>query len=278
MEELADGRNYNPQPCHKPLPPYEEAEWDRLITVCRTLVEESYTAHRRALVAASRGRHPAEAGWTEENFCWLLSRTGPIGTPAFARVIGVTFRGFDHRGGFSGFNASVQGVFPHLDVALAYQLLFGIYSGIVPDGIDELGVGDIDWAGDASILLSYIKGRTAAESLNLPRRAVRLLEQWLAHSALLRSFMPPEDRERLWLCLARPGNATLASPKPTSSSSRKRWAQRHGIVGADGRPLKIHRARIRTTHHAMRDKRFWGAVDGPQSTRITVQLLRATTT
>jgi len=29
---------------------------------------------------------------------------------------------------------------------------------------------------DATILLSYVKGRTAAESLSLPRKAVRLLE------------------------------------------------------------------------------------------------------
>ncbi|MEU0214901.1 hypothetical protein ABZ281_07125 [Streptomyces sp. NPDC006265] len=256
VEDLANGRNYHPQPYRKPLPPYDEAEWDRLISVCRTLTEESYADHRRALAAASRGRHPAEAGWTAENFCWLLSRTGPIGTPDFARAIGVTFDALHKRIGVGPFHDAVQGVFPHLDVTLAYRLLFGIYSGIVPDGIDDLGVGDIDWAGDASILLSYVKGRTAAESLNLPRRAVRLLEQWLAHSALLRSFMPPGDRERLWLCLARPGNPALAARKVTSVS-RQAWARRHGIVDDEGKPLKIHRSRIRTTHHAMRDKRTW---------------------
>ena len=69
-------------------------------------------------------------------------------------------------------------------MVIAYRLLLGIYTGIVPDGIAGLGVGDIDWAGDASVLLAYVKGRTAAESLTLPRRAVRLLEQWLEHSAL----------------------------------------------------------------------------------------------
>ena len=80
---------------------------------------------------------------------------------------------------------------------IAYRLLFGIYSGIVPDGIADLVTGDIDWAGDSTILLSYVKGRTAAESLNLPRPAVRLLEQWLAHSALLRE---PSFRRRSATC------------------------------------------------------------------------------
>lgn len=255
VEELANGRNFNPQPYRKPLPPYPEEEWDRLTTVCRTVVEKTYAAHRRALATAARGRHPAEGGWTPENFRWLLSRVGPIGTPDLARTLGVTFEAV-HRHGAGDFHEALQDLFPHLDAAIAYRLLFGIYCGIVPDGIDGLGIADVDWAGDTSILLSYVKGRTAAESLNLPRRAVRLLEQWLAHSALLRNFTAPGDRDRLWLCLARPGNPALAAQKITSAS-RQRWAQRHGILGADGRPLKIHRARIRTTHHAMRDKQTW---------------------
>ena len=35
-----------------------------------------------------------------------------------------------------------------------------------------------------------MKGRTAAESVTLPRRAVRLLEQWLEHAALTRRHAP----------------------------------------------------------------------------------------
>ena len=58
-------------------------------------------------------------------------------------------------------------MFPHLEVVIAYRLLFGIYSGIVPDGIADLEVGDIDWAGDSTVLLSYIKRRTAAESADI---------------------------------------------------------------------------------------------------------------
>ena len=68
-------------------------------------------------------------------------------------------------------------------------------------------LGDIDWAGDASVLLSYVKGRTAAESLTLPKAAVRLLARWLEHSALLRRFAPPALRGELWLryCPQQPG-------------------------------------------------------------------------
>ena len=115
--------------------------------------------------------------------------------------------------------------------------------------------GDIDWAGDATVLLSYVKRRTAAESLNLPRRAVRLLEQWLSHSALLRSHAGPGDRERLWLGTSRPGGDMLI--KKVDRVGIQRWILRHDVTGDDGGPLRIHRSRIRTTHLSLRDKSAW---------------------
>ncbi|GAB7186774.1 hypothetical protein ATKI12_6605 [Kitasatospora sp. Ki12] len=137
---------------------------------------------------------------------------------------------------------------------IPYRILFGTLTGIVPDGIDELGLDDIDWAGDSQVLLDYVKGRTAGESLTLSRAATRLLEQWLAHSALTRSFAPEEDRARLWVrydlrlqwCGPPPGNSTYRA-----------WVARNALVDDLGAPLRIHLHRLRTTHAALRDRRSW---------------------
>jgi hypothetical protein len=253
VAELAEGRAFNPQRNHRPLPPYREAEWDRLTQTCRSLVDESFAAHQQALVAAARGQHPNTGGWTPANLRWLLARLGPVSCVAFAAEVGCTPSAVQQRGGFSEAN---RDLFPSQDVLIAYRLLFGIYSGIVPDGIDDLVVDDIDWAGDATILLSYVKGRTAAESLTLPRRAVRLLEQWLAHSAVIRSFAGDRERRHLWLGLSHPGHH-VAITGSSARASVQRWVVRHGVKNDDGGPLKIHRSRIRTTHQAMRDKSNW---------------------
>jgi hypothetical protein len=122
VQELAAGRHFNIQPNRRPLPPYSQTEWHSLITACRESVDESYAAHRRALAAVPRGRHPSEFGWTWENFCWLLARLGPVTTPAFAHEIGVTHSVFHNRRPPQFYDA-LRAVFPHLDVVIAYRLL-----------------------------------------------------------------------------------------------------------------------------------------------------------
>ena len=59
---LVAGRAYNPQRNHRQLPPYRESEWDGLTSACRRIADESFAAHKRALAAAERGRHPAGGG------------------------------------------------------------------------------------------------------------------------------------------------------------------------------------------------------------------------
>ena len=124
-------------------------------------------------------------------------------------------------------------------------------------------VEDIDWAGDPSVLLGYIKGRTGPESVALGRRAVRLLEQWLSHSALLRSFAGPR-------CVVNCGWGSSAKARPGSRPARSiatLYADGRTATScfAAGQPIGIHRHRIRTTYLSLRDKRAWA---GNQRARV----------
>jgi hypothetical protein len=253
VRELLAGRPYASTPHRTALPPYSEAEWDRLESACQAIVDESYVAHRAALAAAARGASPGTGNWTGDNLAWVLARLGPVGTSGVAAHLGLPLGTVQKRGGVP---AASAGLFPHHGDVIAYRLLFGIHSGIVPDGIDDLVTGDIDWAGDSTVLLSYVKGRTAGESVNLPKRAVRLLEQWLAHSQLLRGHADPATARHLWVSVERPGSSVV-SAGPVHRDAVRAWAGQRGLTGDDGKPLKIHQGRIRTTHLAMRDRRAW---------------------
>lgn len=250
--ELVAGRAFNLNAYRASLPPYSEAEWERLSGVCRSIVDDAYREHRDALAAAARGCDPKVGGFSPENLSWLLLRAGPLSTVGVGQHLGCSEHVVRNRGGIL---KQAAALFPICDVVIAYRLLFGVYSGIVADGIDDLTLDDIDWAGDATILLAYIKGRTAAESVALPREAVRLLEQWLSHSALLRSHTDPHTRGGLWVRTSRP--AQTATIAPIRRNTVQRWIQRHRLTGDDGGPLKVHQQRIRTTHLAMRDRRMW---------------------
>jgi hypothetical protein len=90
--------------------------------------------------------------------------------------------------------------------------------------------------------------------VTLPKPAVRLLEQWLRHSAPAREHAPEGLRERLWLYHCH-GAGRWLTPSNTVQWS---WARRQGLAGVD-------RRRIRTTYLSRRDRRSWQG-----STRSTI--------
>lgn len=263
VRELTTGRRFNPMRQPTPLHPYSEGEWARLRTTCRRLVTDAYTTHRRVRAAAARGADPRVAGWSDTNLAWLLSQLGPSSAAQIGHHMGLSAFTIQHaRGGVVAANAAL---FPTTDVVLAYRLLFGVHTGIVPDGIDRLGLDDLDWAGDSTVLLDYVKGRTARESLVLTAAAVRLLEQWLDHSALLRDFLPPERRNALWPRFVPSAQGGNVLTDRALHQSLRSWVQRQGLLGDDRQPLRLHLHRIRTTFEALRDRRAWFG-----STRATI--------
>lgn len=153
------------------------------------------------------------------------------------------------------------GVFPDSNTALSYLTLFAMRTGIVPDGIDGLKIGNITRTSKSTILLSYRKGRTGDEALNLPRAAVRLLDRWLKHSAPLRE-RADELSGHLWLFHG-PDRGGLGSrstriyTNPREQARRRRWVAATGLLDDNGNPFPLHGGRIRATFLQRRDHSAW---------------------
>ncbi|MFE5847851.1 hypothetical protein ACFQ7N_40140 [Streptomyces niveus] len=263
VRELVRGRAFNRTVARAPLAPYGEREWQHLQEACRAVVQESYTAHQRALAAAEDGQDPRDGGWTEPNVHWQLVHRGPTTAAEIGTELGWSTPWVCEK--VPTLRWATTALFPDVSTTLAYRLLFATYTGIVPDGVDDLSVEGLDWAGDEVVLLDYLKGRTAKESTTLNRRGVRLLEQWLQHSALSRSHAPREYCDALWL---RHVPGSVGGPwhkSPISTYPVRAWMVKHQVSSDDGKPLKIHESRIRTTYQSLRDRRSWFG-----STRATV--------
>ncbi|MEU8976801.1 hypothetical protein AB0D11_48090 [Streptomyces monashensis] len=263
VRELVRGRAFNRTVTRAPLAPYGEREWQRLQEACRAVVRESYAAHQRALAAAEEGQDPREGGWSEPNVHWQLVHRGPTTAAEIGAELGWSTPWVNRQ--IPELRRATAALFPDVSATLAYRLLFATYAGVVPDGVDDLSVEGLDWAGDGAVLLDYLKGRTAKESTTLNRRGVRLLEQWLRHSELSRRHAPREFRDALWL---RHVPGSVGGPwhtTPISTYPVRAWMTKHQVVGDDGKPLKIHESRIRTTYQSLRERRSWFG-----STRATV--------
>jgi hypothetical protein len=208
-----EGRRINAVKPSRPNRPYSESEWQRLSAACTEMISAARLADRDA----------AAAGGSADRS--VADRAG----------VGTVRR------------------YPDVGTALAYLTLFAMLTGIVPDGIDRLTMSDITRTAPTSILLSYNKGRTGRETLNLPRGAVRLLDRWLDCSAGLRA-RAADLADQLWIFSAADGRV-LAGPR--TQSRRRRWVETAGLLADDGRPLALHGGRIRATYHHRRDRSAW---------------------
>jgi len=230
----------------------------------------AHAAHRRARDAAERGGDPGLHGLSDDNFAWLVRRLGPLpSADIIATLPGGTTPPDPEKLAELG-----RAIYPDAHTALAYRVSFAMRSGIVPDGIDSLRVADITRTGTGTVLLSYVKGRTGAEALNLPAEAVRILDAWLDLSAALRAHAGGLA-ERLWIYSLPDGchyaaRRVFALRRP-SAERRRAWARAAGLVGDDGDVFVLHGGRVRATYQHRRDRSAWTGrttIDPNHSARV----------
>jgi hypothetical protein len=275
------GRAMRPKTKAEGYQPYTETEWQRLTDCCQQDIDTSETAHRAMLREAESGIDPRDGGISRANLAWLMLQHGPLSVGEILTYHRGHRRVTKHTLDGEAIREVREALFPTLQTQVAYRLLLGCYTGVVPDGIDDLGVSDIDWAGDATVLLRYLKGRSGPEGITLSPRAVRILQRWLDHSAVLRRFAPTAKQNSLWLACPLPSVWTHRGGRIVTSPQKSwwvvgGWVQRHGLTGDDGQLLAMHRGRIRTTYENLLAGE--AGVGAPRSTPTTPRAPRPTTT
>ncbi|MEY9840503.1 hypothetical protein [Streptacidiphilus sp. EB103A] len=255
-------------PRTKPLEPYDEDQWLRIESFLRERLQQAARDQREVMDLAGLGPDPSDQGLNRQNLAWLLAERGPIGLDVVAEVLGVPYGRFQpSRGGVGPMFLQVRSMmFPSVELAMAARLLFGVYCGVVPDGIRDLGLEDFTWTGDRTAIMEYMKGRRALESVNLPARAIRLFERWCELSTHLRTFAPDAVADDLWIfhdphrAGAAPGQRAVLSfavQQGSGGKSRRALGRQMGLVDEAGKSVPLHTARIRTTYTNMLARSGW---------------------
>lgn len=263
-----DGRRINKAFKSRPNQPYSENEWQHLAVTLDAHIASAWARHQDTMQAAERGSDPRLHSVTADNLAWLLARLGPTGLRDLNDEHGLSVPAAVHA-------EVMRGLFPDSMTAFAYNTAFAMRTGIVPDGIDSLTADSLRRTSDSTMIVSYRKGRTGGEALNLPRDAVRLIDKWMQHSALLRTHAAALGEkvwihigsQRTWLVRTGP----LIYSRPRSQSRRQAWVQSSGVTGDNGQPLAIHGGRVRATYHHRRDRSSWTGrttIDPNHSARV----------
>jgi hypothetical protein len=133
---FAAGRKFNIQAQYEPLNPYTEGEWEALKSWCQRIVDTAYSDHRAAIAELEASEDSADFDPSPTGVLRLLAQIGPATVARVGAQFGLG------KAGYAGLNvgAAQTRLFPSVDTAFAYQCLFGVHSGIVPDGIADLGI------------------------------------------------------------------------------------------------------------------------------------------
>ncbi|WP_205328662.1 hypothetical protein [Glycomyces sp. YM15] len=252
-----DGRRINLRTPSQPNQPYSDAEWQRLKAACDAIVRADRRAQAQVLEAVERGKDPVLHGPSADNLAWLVARAGPAPSKQLIAALQLPSCPSRHREALQGqFRDLHRALFPDRVTAFTYNILFAMKSGIVPDGIDKLTLGDLHRTGEHTALLSYVKGRNGTESLNLPRDAIRLLDDWLQRSTMLRD-RATAFADQLWVYL-QPGiiRSRVASI-PRAQHLRHEWPLKAGLLDDQGERFQLHGGRIRATYQHRRDRSTW---------------------
>ncbi|HKS47105.1 MAG TPA: hypothetical protein VJT49_18745 [Amycolatopsis sp.] len=201
-----------------------------------------------------------------QNYAWLFTQQGPLNLAAASKVLSLSVDYF--RDGRSKPLVAVRSaMYPSVEVVTAARLLFGVYTGVVPDGIRDLGLDDVTWTGDEAAVLEYFKGRRGPEGVALSPRAIRLFQAWKELSAPLRSFVPASVADDLWVYLdtqkrdgqpsSRLAVMSLAAAPKGGNKARRKISAELDLPTENSEQIALHASRIRTTYHNMLARRGW---------------------
>jgi len=264
VQRQIEGRRINQTPKSTPHQPYSVGEWHRLSQALEKTIADAQDRHRRAMDAAGHGRDPRSNAPTYDNLAWLMTRMGPVCCLELRDEHRLNVPRELH-------TQVLVDLFPTSLTAYAYVTTFAMRTGIVPDGVDSMTIDSLQRTSKTGMIVDYHKGRSGPESLNAPRDAVRLLDQWVDHSALLREHAGPKA-DRLWLHVGDKAISKISIySAPRRQDVRRRWADAAGIIADDGTPLTVQGGRVRTTYHQMRDRSAWTGrttIDPNHSARI----------
>lgn len=248
-------RQIHTRPATATYKPYTRPEWERLFKACQEIVGESWAAQKLAMEASRRdaGRKIGVPLEVEAVVARHLLEVGPASVFSVQKEFRKEERLVSGATVLSVRNALFGGI----EIQLAYRLLFGMLTGVVPDGIDGLKIDDISWSSPRVAAIRYVKGRTGPEGLTLSKQASRLLEQWLAYSAPLRRHCSSDLAHRLWIVPGTKAHTNRVAGLARFALHNQKITQKRQIRDDKGAELQIHRGRIRTTYISLLANRKW---------------------
>jgi hypothetical protein len=247
----------------EPVSPYSKDEEEQIRQACRAsiLAVEDRVAQAQA-EASTGGVYGPETASSRADLLCTLEQEGPLSLDDVGRRLGRSMYYYHSIEDAPRPSRLARQLWPTAVDLVAYRTLLGLETGIVPEGIANLRVNDLQRVGPREVIISWEKQRGGGRESDRFAGAGewspgRIFERAVEVTSGPRRFAARGDPAFLWIALdpSKPRMYRMTH----GMEAKYRWLASTGLASPEA-PFELDGRRLRKTFYRRLDERFGGAI------------------
>jgi hypothetical protein len=263
VRRFLDGRWLSRPRRSEPVRPYSKDEEEQIRRACRASIVavEDRVAQARA-EAATGGEYGPKTVSSPAHLLWTLEREGPLSLDEVGRRLGRSMYYYQSVPDAPRPSRLARRLWPGAVDLIAFRTLLGLETGIVPEGIANLRVDDLQRVDGREVIIGWEKQRGGGREADRfagggEWSPGRIFERAVQITAGARQFATTNDRAWLWVALD--WNTPRVYRMVHGMEAKYRWLESTGL-GSPEAPFELDGRRLRKTFYRRLDERFGGAI------------------
>lgn len=264
VRRFLDSPWVNRQRQSEPVAPYSKEEESQIREGCRASIIALETRIGRARAeAAAGGPYTYETAGSRAHLLWTLDKEGPLSLEEVCGRLGLARHYPTLIKNAPAFLETTCELWPSAIDLVPYRVLLGLETGIVPEGIANLRVDDLQRLSPREVIISWEKQRGGGRESDRFGGAGEwspghIFERAVEITGGLRRFASKNDKPFLWIAIdAR--KARIFRLRRLGRHAISGWLESSGLRTSEV-PFELDGRRLRKTFYRRLDERFGGAI------------------
>ena len=268
----------------EPVPPYSKDEEEQIRERCKgSIIAVEQRVARAHGEAATGGPYTPATASSRAHLLWTLDQEGPLCLEEVGQRLGRSMYYYQSIDDAQRPSRLARTLWPSAVDLVPYRTLFGLETGIVPEGIANLRVDDLQRVNRREVIIRWEKQRGGGRESDRfggvgEWSPGRIFERAVEITAGPRRFAGRDEKPFLWIAID--AGKSRMYRIAHGMEAKYRWLESTGLSTPET-PFELDWRRLRKTFYRRLDERFGGAIPSVaginQSERVAAERYLAVT-